>query len=73
MDKVDVEVAAEAAGTAATMSDTQWRVKVYTMNEDLQWDDRSTGHVSPTHVEELKGMLLLVQAESEDPYSWNQR
>jgi hypothetical protein len=52
-------------GTAATMSDTRRRVKVYTLNEDRQWDDRGTGHVSSTYVEELKGMSLLVRAESD--------
>ncbi|XP_016860024.1 serine/threonine-protein phosphatase 4 regulatory subunit 3B isoform X13 [Homo sapiens] len=47
------------------MSDTRRRVKVYTLNEDRQWDDRGTGHVSSTYVEELKGMSLLVRAESD--------
>ncbi|XP_005212671.2 serine/threonine-protein phosphatase 4 regulatory subunit 3B isoform X2 [Bos taurus] len=47
------------------MSDTRRRVKVYTLNEDRQWDDRGTGHVSSIYVEELKGMSLLVRAESD--------
>ncbi|NXJ63820.1 P4R3B phosphatase, partial [Rostratula benghalensis] len=47
------------------MSDTRRRVKVYTLNEDRQWDDRGTGHVSCTYVERLKGMSLLVRAESD--------
>ncbi|XP_041106906.1 serine/threonine-protein phosphatase 4 regulatory subunit 3-like isoform X2 [Polyodon spathula] len=47
------------------MSDTRRRVKVYTLNEDRQWDDRGTGHVSSTYVERLKGMALLVRAESD--------
>lgn len=59
------EAAAGAVGIAATMSDTRRRVKVYTLNEDRQWDDRGTGHVSSTYVEELKGMSLLVRAESD--------
>lgn len=54
-----------SAGPAATMSDTRRRVKVYTLNEDRQWDDRGTGHVSSSYVEELKGMSLLVRAESD--------
>ncbi|XP_069464159.1 serine/threonine-protein phosphatase 4 regulatory subunit 3B isoform X1 [Ambystoma mexicanum] len=45
------------------MTDTRRRVKVYTLNEDRQWDDRGTGHVSSTYVERLKGMSLLVRAE----------
>uniref|UniRef100_A0A3Q3IE75 Serine/threonine-protein phosphatase 4 regulatory subunit 3 n=1 Tax=Monopterus albus TaxID=43700 RepID=A0A3Q3IE75_MONAL len=47
------------------MSDTRRRVKVYTLNEDRQWDDRGTGHVSSTFVERLKGVSLLVRAESD--------
>ncbi|KAM6956425.1 serine/threonine-protein phosphatase 4 regulatory subunit 3B isoform 3-T3 [Aplochiton taeniatus] len=47
------------------MSDTRRRVKVYTLNEDRQWDDRGTGHVSSTFVERLKGIALLVRAESD--------
>ncbi|XP_033874203.3 serine/threonine-protein phosphatase 4 regulatory subunit 3 isoform X4 [Acipenser ruthenus] len=47
------------------MSDTRRRVKVYTLNEDRQWDDRGTGHVSSTYIERLKGMALLVRAESD--------
>lgn len=48
-----------------TMSDTRRRVKVYTLNEDRQWDDRGTGHVSSTYVERLEGLCLLVRAESD--------
>ncbi|XP_060610582.2 serine/threonine-protein phosphatase 4 regulatory subunit 3B isoform X1 [Anolis sagrei] len=47
------------------MSDTRRRVKVYTLNEERQWDDRGTGHVSSTYVERLKGMSLLVRAEAD--------
>uniref|UniRef100_A0A672GNE9 Serine/threonine-protein phosphatase 4 regulatory subunit 3 n=1 Tax=Salarias fasciatus TaxID=181472 RepID=A0A672GNE9_SALFA len=51
------------------MSDTRRRVKVYTLNEDRQWDDRGTGHVSSTFVERLKGISLLVRAESDGKFS----
>uniref|UniRef100_A0A3B4Z5J1 Serine/threonine-protein phosphatase 4 regulatory subunit 3 n=1 Tax=Seriola lalandi dorsalis TaxID=1841481 RepID=A0A3B4Z5J1_SERLL len=47
------------------MSDTRRRVKVYTLNEDRQWDDRGTGHVSSSFVERFKGTSLLVRAESD--------
>lgn len=47
------------------MTDTRRRVKVYTLNEDRQWDDRGTGHVSYSYVERLKGMTLLVRAEQD--------
>ncbi|KAB1267367.1 Serine/threonine-protein phosphatase 4 regulatory subunit 3B [Camelus dromedarius] len=53
------------------MSDTRRRVKVYTLNEDRQWDDRGTGHVSSTYVEELKGMSLLVRAESDEAENYD--
>ena len=52
------------------MSDTRRRVKVYTLNEDRQWDDRGTGHVSSTFVERLKGISLLVRAESDGEFTW---
>eukprot|EP00058_Branchiostoma_floridae_P024571 XP_002610061.1 hypothetical protein BRAFLDRAFT_125685 [Branchiostoma floridae] len=48
-----------------TMADTRRRVKLYALNEDRQWDDRGTGHVSSSYVERLKGMSLLVRAESD--------
>ncbi|XP_061600638.1 serine/threonine-protein phosphatase 4 regulatory subunit 3B isoform X1 [Cololabis saira] len=47
------------------MADTRRRVKVYTLNEDRQWDDRGTGHVSSTFVERLRGISLLVRAEAD--------
>lgn len=49
----------------ARMTDTRRRVKVYTLNEDRQWDDRGTGHVSSGYVERFKGTSLLVRAESD--------
>ncbi|XP_059212262.1 serine/threonine-protein phosphatase 4 regulatory subunit 3 isoform X3 [Centropristis striata] len=47
------------------MTDTRRRVKVYTLNEDRQWDDRGTGHVSSGYVERFKATSLLVRAESD--------
>jgi protein phosphatase-4 regulatory subunit 3 len=47
------------------MTDTKRRVKLYALNVDRQWDDRGTGHVSSSYVERLKGMSLLVKAESD--------
>lgn len=52
----------------ARMTDTRRRVKVYTLNEDRQWDDRGTGHVSSGYVERLKGTSLLVRAESDGKF-----
>jgi protein phosphatase-4 regulatory subunit 3 len=60
----------EAAGDrriprASEMSDTRRRVKLYALNAERQWDDRGTGHVSSSYVDRLRGMSLLVRAESD--------
>ncbi|KAK5647858.1 hypothetical protein RI129_002750 [Pyrocoelia pectoralis] len=47
------------------MTDTRRRVKLYALNADRQWDDRGTGHVSSAYVDRLKGISLLVRAESD--------
>lgn len=47
------------------MSDTRRRVKLYTLNEERQWDDRGTGHVSSAYVDRDKGTSLLVRAETD--------
>lgn len=47
------------------MTDTRRRVKLYALNVDRQWDDRGTGHVSSSYVDRLKGISLLVRAESD--------
>lgn len=46
-------------------TDTRRRVKLYALNAERQWDDRGTGHVSSTYVDRLKGISLLVRAESD--------
>ncbi|EEB19026.1 conserved hypothetical protein [Pediculus humanus corporis] len=46
-------------------TDTRRRVKLYALNADRQWDDRGTGHVSSVYVDRLKGVSLLVRAESD--------
>lgn len=50
--------------TTAT-TDTRRRVKLYALNAERQWDDRGTGHVSSSYVDRLKGISLLVRAESD--------
>lgn len=40
-------------------------MKLYALNADRQWDDRGTGHVSSSYVDRLKGISLLVRAESD--------
>ena len=38
------------------------------LNEDRQWDDRGTGHVSSAYVERLRGMSLLVRSETDGKF-----
>ncbi|XP_022110005.1 serine/threonine-protein phosphatase 4 regulatory subunit 3A-like isoform X2 [Acanthaster planci] len=47
------------------MANTRRRVKLYVLNDDRQWDDRGTGHVSSCYVERLNGMCLLVRSETD--------
>lgn len=49
----------------AVMTDTRRRVKLYALNAERQWDDKGTGHVSSSYVDRLKGVSLLVRAESD--------
>ncbi|XP_064623783.1 serine/threonine-protein phosphatase 4 regulatory subunit 3-like [Lineus longissimus] len=46
-------------------TNTRRRVKLYMLNEERQWDDRGTGHVSWAYVERFKGMSLLVISETD--------
>ncbi|XP_002926756.1 serine/threonine-protein phosphatase 4 regulatory subunit 3B [Ailuropoda melanoleuca] len=48
------------------MADKQYRVKVYSLNEDHQWDDLGPGHISSSYVKHLQGMCLLVRSDSHD-------
>ncbi|XP_039264445.1 serine/threonine-protein phosphatase 4 regulatory subunit 3-like [Styela clava] len=47
------------------MADTRRRVKVYTLNEDRQWDDKGTGHVSHTFDARVHSTTLIVRAEQD--------
>ena len=47
------------------MSTNRRRVKVYTLNDDRQWDDRGTGHVVYAFVESLGGLALEVRNEED--------
>lgn len=48
--------------------DTRRRVKLYALNAERQWDDRGTGHVSSSYIDRLKGISLLVRAETDGKY-----
>ena len=52
---------------ANKMSNTRRRVKLYVLNEERQWDDSGTGHVSCMYVDhdKLQGIVLLVRSEED--------
>lgn len=54
-----------SASPKPKMADTRRRVKVYTLNDERQWDDRGTGHVASAYNDHLKGMTLVVRAEQD--------
>ena len=45
----------------STLTETQQLVKVYTLNEDMHWENQGAAHVV-SYVVRLKGMSLLVRA-----------
>jgi len=48
------------------MADLKRRVKLYTLNEERQWDDRGTGHVTAAFSQHCDGdATLIVRAESD--------
>lgn len=53
---------------AMTDIHTRRRVKLYILNEERQWDDRGTGHVSWGYVERFKGIALCVKSEVDGQY-----
>lgn len=55
------------------MASTRRRVKLYTLNEDRQWDDRGTGHVSWSYVERLQGMSIMVRSEEDGLWRFYRR
>ncbi|XP_047571754.1 serine/threonine-protein phosphatase 4 regulatory subunit 3B-like [Lutra lutra] len=50
---------------AVAIADTRYLVKVYSLNEDQQWDYLGTGHVSSVYVKRLQGVSLLVRSDSQ--------
>ena len=46
-------------------TDTRRRVKVYSFNEKMQWEDMGTGHVSVNYVERLQSLIILVRSEED--------
>ncbi|KAM8896572.1 serine/threonine-protein phosphatase 4 regulatory subunit 3-like [Lycaon pictus] len=47
-----------------TMADKRHHVTLYSLNQDQEWEELGTGHVSSTYVERLQGVSLLVQSDS---------
>jgi len=46
-------------------ADTKRRVKVYSFNANLQWEDMGTGHVSMSFVERLQSLTITVRSEED--------
>ena len=44
-------------------TDTKKRVKLYILNEQRQWDDKGTGHVSSVFSDRLRSVSLVVKSE----------
>lgn len=57
------------------MSNTRRRVKLYVLNEERQWDDHGTGHVSSMYVdhEKMQGIVLLVRSEDDGKHELKAR
>lgn len=66
----DSEIGVCRESLFSAMTDTRRRVKLYALNADRQWDDRGTGHVSSSYVDRLKGISLLVRAESDGEFMY---
>ena len=47
------------------IADTRRRVKVYSFNEKMQWEDMGTGHVSVNYVERLQSLIITVRSEDD--------
>ena len=47
------------------VTDTRRRVKVYSFNEKMQWEDMGTGHVSVNYVERLQSLIITVRSEDD--------
>jgi len=47
------------------MASVRRRVKVYQLDENVQWEDKGTGHVDCVFVEKNDGMSLIVRSERE--------
>lgn len=46
-------------------TDTRQRVKVYSFNENMQWEDMGTGHVSVNYLERLQSLIIMVRSEED--------
>ena len=58
---------------AGTAGDTRRRVKLYLLNDEGQWDDRGTGHISCQYSQELQGFGLFLRSEADNEELLGQR
>ena len=52
-------------GVEMAATNTRGRVKVYSFNENMQWEDMGTGHVSIQYVERLQSRIIMVRSEED--------
>ncbi len=58
-------MASASMSASPNSTDVRRRVKVYSFNENLQWEDMGTGHVSMTYVERLQSLTIIVRSEED--------
>jgi protein phosphatase-4 regulatory subunit 3 len=46
--------------------DARWRVKVYILNSELQWEEKGVGYVTCQHSARHKRMCIHVEEEGSD-------
>ena len=64
---------AAAVGDTNGSANTRRRVKLYLLNDDGQWDDRGTGHISCQYNQDLQGFGLFLRSEADNEELLGQR
>ena len=62
-----------ASAEAGASGNTRRRVKLYLLNDDGQWDDRGTGHISCQYNQDLQGFGLFLRSEADNEELLGQR
>ena len=46
-------------------TETRRRVKVFSFNENMQWEEMGTGYVLVNYVERLQSLIIMVRSEED--------